>query len=128
MVLLTPDIHELRGQPDLVRDHRDRLFGELRHIGAREQTEGAYEGLAERRANLNTGVEKLDKQFDELREQITAAMDKAPSEPGFEPPGPRRRARCTTATRCTSSSMTRRSAPWRFLTSRPRLKTRSRTC
>jgi hypothetical protein len=54
-----PDPSDIRSQLDDVRDHRDRVYAELSHISAREQAEGLCHGLAERRANLNTAIERL---------------------------------------------------------------------
>jgi HK97 family phage major capsid protein len=61
---------EIRKPLEEARLNRERLFGEIENLRAREQVDGPSDGLAERMANLNRGVEKADNRIQELEAEF----------------------------------------------------------
>jgi HK97 family phage major capsid protein len=88
---------ELRERLREARVARERLFTELENLKARGEVDGASDGLAERTANINRGIEHADNKIAELEgeygryvELRALADDPRHVLPG-EPPAPERR-------------------------------------
>lgn len=68
---MTPEVRgeqsdEIRARLEEARTNRERLFGELENLRAREQADGASEGITERIANVNRAVANADQHVAEL--------------------------------------------------------------
>jgi hypothetical protein len=48
------------------RTNRERLFGELENLRAREQVEGPTDGVSERIGNINRAISRADERIQEL--------------------------------------------------------------
>ena len=68
------ELHEIKTKLDDARRRRDGLFGEVRNIEAREQIEGPSEGLTERQANLNRGIENTENEIRDLEADMRQAL------------------------------------------------------
>lgn len=64
------DGNEIRTELADARTQRERLFGELENLRAREQVDGASDGLAERIGNINRGIERADDRIAELEAEL----------------------------------------------------------
>jgi HK97 family phage major capsid protein len=64
------EFREIKPKLDEAKRRRAALFGEIKNLEAREVTEGPSDGLTERLANLNTGIQRVETEIAELQEEF----------------------------------------------------------
>jgi HK97 family phage major capsid protein len=74
---------EIRRQLEEARTNRERLFGERENLLAREQVDGASDGVEERIANLNRALASADDRIQDLEAQYgrVAYLERAAGDP-----------------------------------------------